>query len=335
MYGSTVRSRHGLPLFFKNLRMKQRNKIRVFAESVPAFLAFLIIPWIPRRLLVLFSHGLGRIAFSVSKRQRYVALANLMTVFNKDGKLSEAEVKAIAIESFQTMVLTALDVFWFSVRTEYRLRKYINLDKSAELYASRKGGIAVAAHFGNWEILGQAGALYLDGLLSVAAVLRNPFVNKMVSRSRQVTGQKVVYQDGAIRQLIKALKSDTVVALLIDQNVVPAEGGVFVDMFGLPVPVSRAIAALASKADVQVAFLYCAPNKRGYYTVFACPLPDDFDGKDTHDGVTQAVIKLIEDVIRENPGKWMWAYKRWKFVPAGRSDDGYPTYARPIEPPEK
>ena len=314
--------------------MKQRNKIKVFAESVPAFLSFLIIPWIPRRLLVLLSHGLGRVAFRFSKRQRYVALANLMTVLNKENKLSEAQVKALAVESFQTMMLTALDVFWFSVRTEHRLRKYIKLDKSAELYASRKGGIAVAAHFGNWEILGQAGALYLDGLLSVAAVLRNPFVNKMVSRSRQVTGQKVVYQDGAIRQLMKALKSDTVVALLIDQNVVPAEGGIFVNMFGLPVPVSRAIAALASKADVQVAFLYCIPDKRGYYTVFASPLPDEFDGDDTHEGITQAVVKLIEDVICENPGKWMWAYKRWKFIPEGHSEDGYPTYARPIEPPE-
>ena len=314
--------------------MKQRSKIKVFAESVPALLAFLIIPWIPRYFLVLLSHGLGRMAFRLSKRQRYVALANLMTVLNKDGKLSEEQVKAIAIESFQTMMLTALDLFWFSVRTEHRLRKYIKLDESAELYASRKGGIAVAAHFGNWEILGQAGALYLDGLLSVAAVLRNPFVNKMVSRSRQVTGQKVVYQDGAIRQLMKALKSDTVVALLIDQNVVPAEGGIFVDMFGLPVPVSRAIAALAAKADVQVGFLYCIPDKRGHYTIFASPLPDTFDGDDTHEGVTQAVVTLIEAVIRENPGKWMWAYKRWKFVPEGYSEVGYPTYARPIEPPE-
>ena len=314
--------------------MKQRSKIKVFAESVPAFLAFLIIPWIPRYLLVLLSHGLGRVAFRFSNRQRYVALANLMTVLNKDGKLSEEQVRAIAVESFQTMMLTALDLFWFSVRTEHRLRKYIKLDESAELYASHKGGIAVAAHFGNWEILGQAGALYLDGLLSVAAVLRNPFVNKMVSRSRQVTGQKVVYQDGAIRQLMKALKSDTVVALLIDQNVVPAEGGIFVDMFGLPVPVSRAIAALAAKADVQVAFLYCIPDKRGHYTVFASPLPDTFVGDNTHEGVTQAVVTLIEDVIRENPGKWMWAYKRWKFIPEGHSEVGYPTYARPIEPPE-
>lgn len=313
--------------------MKQRSKIKLFAESVPAFLAFLIIPWIPRFLLVALSRIAGKLAFSISKRQRYVALANLLTVFNKDGKLSEAEINKIAVKSFQTMVLTALDVFWFSVRTEHRLRKYIKLDESAELYATQKGGIAVAAHFGNWEILGQAGALYLDGLLSVAAVLRNPFVNKMMSRSRQVTGQKVVYQDGAIRQLMKAVKSDTVVALLIDQNVVPAEGGVFVDMFGLPVPVSRAVAALAAKADVQVAFLYCESDKRGYYTVFASPLPDDFRGG-THESITQAIIKLIEDVIREKPDKWMWAYKRWKFIPEGRSDAGYPTYSRPIEPPE-
>jgi KDO2-lipid IV(A) lauroyltransferase len=314
--------------------MKQRGKIRVFAETVPAFMAFLVIPWIPRSLLVLLTRGLGHLAFLLSKRQRYVALANLLTVFNKDGRLSEKEVREIALESFQTMILTALDVFWFSVRTEKRLRKYIDLDESAELYATRKGGIAVAAHFGNWEILGQAGALYLDGLLSVAAELRNPFVNKMISRSRQVTGQKVVYQDGAVRQLMKALKSETVVAMLIDQNVVPAEGGVFVDMFGLPVPVSRAIAAMAAKADVQVAFLYCIADKHGRYKIFASPLPDVFDGSDTHQGITQAVIRLIEDAIRGNPGKWMWAYKRWKFIPEGVTEKGYPTYARPIEPPE-
>ena len=315
--------------------MKQRSKIKVFAESVPAFLAFLVIPWIPRRLLLLLSHGLGRLAFSFSKRQRYVALANLMTVFNKEHKLSESEVRGIAVESFQTMILTALDVFWFSVQTERRLRKYIKLDESAELYAARKGGIAIAAHFGNWEILGQAGALYLDGLLSVAAELKNPVINRMVSRSRQITGQQVVYQDGAVRQLMKALKSDTVVALLIDQNVVPADGGIFVDMFGLPVPVSRAVSALAVKGNVQIALLYCIADKRGYYTIFASPLPDGFVAENTHAVITQAVVRLIEDVILENPSKWMWAYKRWKFIPKGYSEEGYPTYARPIEPPER
>ncbi len=315
--------------------MKQRSKIKVFAESVPAFLAFLIIPWIPRFLLILLSRLLGRLAFALSKRQRYVAMANLLTVFNKEHKLSESEVEQIAVESFQTMLLTALDVFWFSVQTERRLRKYIKLDESAELYASRKRGVAVAAHFGNWEILGQAGALYLDGLLSVAAELRNPVINRMVSRSRQITGQQVVYQDGAIRQLMKALKGDTVVALLIDQNVVPADGGIFVDMFGLPVPVSRAVAALATKGDVQVALLYCIADKRGHYKVFARPLPEGFVGENTQEVITQAVVKLIEDAIRENPSKWMWAYKRWKFIPAGCAEEGYPTYARPIEPPER
>ncbi len=315
--------------------MKRQNKIKVFFESIPAVLAFLIIPWIPRRILISLAKMLGKISFAISKRQRYVALANLLTILNRNGRnLTPDEAEKIAKHSFGMMILVVLDVFWFSVFTEKRIRKYIILDESAKQFAAEKGGIAVAAHFGNWEIMGQAGALYLDGLLSVAAELRNPFIDKIVSRTRKITGQQVVYQDGAVRKLMSAIKKNTVVALLIDQNVVPAEGGVFVDMFGLPVPVSRAVAALAAKANVQVGFIFCLPDKAGYYKIYVRKLAKDFVNHHSQDEITQAVIKLIETEISKHPEYWMWAYKRWKFIPENHTGEGFPTYARPIEPPE-
>ena len=313
---------------------KPRSKLRVILESSVGALAYLTIPWLPRPMLVGLSHLMGRLGFMLGKRQRYVALANLGTVYNRDGRLSDRELRALAIESCQTMSLVALDIFWFGVRTEARLRKYTSLDPSTAAFAAAGGGLVVAAHIGNWEIGGQAGSIHLNSLLSVVAPLRNAFIDRMVSRSRKITGQEVVYQEGAIRPLLKMLRGGGTVALLIDQNVVPAQGGVFVDLFGLPVPVSRAVASLATKARPMVSFVYCLPDRRGHYTIHARDLPEHYAGEGTQEGMTQAIVTLIEDGIREHPGKWMWSYKRWKFIPEGHSGKGYPTYARPIEPPE-
>jgi len=310
--------------------MTRRHPFRLFAEYLLACLFRFTIPWLPRPCVVALARGMGALAFRLSRRQRRVALANLLAVYGTE--LTERQRIRIAQEAFLTISLMGLDFFWFSIRSASRMRKYIRFDSDIKRPAGAR--ICVTAHLGNWELLGHVYALHYGPLTSVAATLRNPYVDRMVSRVRQVTGHKMAAQRGAVRSLLKVLRGGGEVALLIDQNTVPAEGGVFVDFFGLPVPTSKAIGALRLRTGADVLFAYCIPDEHGVYTVYSRPLPDEFEGSGTQEGVTQGVARLMEDAIREHPGKWMWMYKRWKFIPEGRSPEGYPSYARTVEPQE-
>jgi KDO2-lipid IV(A) lauroyltransferase len=243
------------------------------------------------------------------------------------------EALRIAAESFRNMVLVALDLFWFGIDTERRIRRHVRCDESAHAFFSqKKSKMAVAAHFGNWELMGQAFSLLYEPAYSVAAPLRNSFVDRLVCRMRAVTGQTIIPQKGAIRALLRLLHSGHTVALLPDQNTLPVDGGVFVDFFGLPVPVSKALAGLYVKERPDLAFVYALSDGKGDYAISARPLDARWRECESIPEVTQAIVRLVEDAIREHPTRWLWMYKRWKFIPEKRAQDGYPWYARPIEP---
>ncbi len=88
------------------------------------------------------------------------------------------------------------------------------------------------------------------------------------------------------------------------------------------------------KVHPELAFAYAVADKKGDYTVSAHCLPDGCRESESMQDVTQAIAKMIEDAIRRDPGKWMWIYKRWKIIPEGRGCEGFPAYARPIDPCE-
>lgn len=310
--------------------MAKPQRPRKTFESLLALFAFLTLPWLPRPWLTALSRWLGSAAYRFPGRSRTVMLANLRAALGD--RVDERRIERIAIESFQTMALAGMDVFWFGVGSARRIRKHVRCDESARDFFKPGAKIAVVAHFGNWEILGLAFSLLYEPCVSVAATLRNPFLDWMVRRVRQTTGQKVVPQTGAIRPLLRLLREGRTIAFANDQNTLPIHGGVFVDFFGLSAPVSRAPAGLYLKVRPDLAFVYGIADRRGDYTISARRLPEEYRTSDSIRDVSKAITTLVERTIRDHPGKWAWMYKRWKFIPENRGCEGFPAYARPIEP---
>ena len=173
--------------------------------------------------------------------------------------------------------------------------------------------------------------------MSVAAPVANPAVDELFREMREATGQQVTSKNGAVRVLLSALRSQGNIALLLDQNTKPSEGGVFVNFFGLPVPVSAAAASLAYRTGAEIAFGFCLPDPDGgCYRIklgkriapASEPKPKDLSEAMT--ALTQQIADEIEAEVRTNPGAWLWMYKRWKYVAPGRRRDEYPFYAKEL-----
>ncbi|MBA4388598.1 MAG: hypothetical protein C0404_11490 [Verrucomicrobia bacterium] len=305
--------------------MKLLKKIRVIPETIGVCIAMVVIPVLPRRAVLALAAMLGWLGYKLSSKLRAVALANLDLAF-KDSMTAEQK-KIAAIGSFRLFALVLLDVFWFGWRTRGRVRKYVRFDGSFDHFFRTSPLVAVTAHIGNWEAMGLAAALHGEPPLSVAMPLKNRFADRILNRMRTGTGQQIVERQGAVRTLLKGLHGNARVALLLDQNTLPEDGGRYVDLFGVPAPISRAGVTLAMRTGAGTVFTYCLADGQGGYTAFSTE-PRYWRNEESEDMAMQELARTLENVIRKHPDQWLWSYKRWKFIPAGHDGKGFPFYAR-------
>lgn len=274
-------------------------------------------------MVVWMAGRLGRVAFRCSGKLRQIALANLDVAFGTT--LSQADKERIAEESFRTFALVLIDLFWFGFLGKRRIAANLIFDPSYDYYFKTSPVIVAAGHIGNWEVLGQAMAIRDAPTLSVAAPLDNPYVDRILTYLRRKSGQKVVFKEGAVKMLLRTLYDGGRVGLILDQNTLPEDGGEFVNLFGLPVPMSKAATTLSERTKAAIVLVYAVQDGHGKYVAYAHPV------ESSGDATTQTIAAAMEYVIRKHPGQWLWMYKRWKYIPPGHSGSGYPFYARRID----
>jgi KDO2-lipid IV(A) lauroyltransferase len=71
---------------------------------------------------------------------------------------------------------------------------------------------------------------------------------------------------------------------------------------------------MAKLIDCIVIFGEIRRLKRGYYQCTFVPLFDEPKKTELYE-ITNAHVKYLEKVIREEPAYWLWSHRRWKFKP--------------------
>ncbi len=306
-------------------RGEWQELLRWRAEAALFRLAAGLIPRLSRHATLRLARCCGKLAYRVARRDRRIALANLDLAFG--ASRTNAERRALARASFQTFSRVMFDLLWFSRSSCERLARYVRFAPALEDWIREpKPAIFVTAHFGNWELLGQAAAARGLKLASVAKPLANPWIDAALWALRAGTGQRILPARGALKPLLRTLREGGAVALLLDQDTRPAEGGVFVDFFGVPAPISMAAGLLAFKTGAPVVPVFAKAEPDGGYACHAQEplLPPRSPEDPAH---AQAIAAAFEAEIRKEPAQWLWMYKRWKRRRPGADWSRYPFYA--------
>ncbi len=311
--------------------MKLRKRLRQGPESLMALLAWIVIPYLPRRAVVALAHGLGALAWRFSRKLQRISEANLDLAFG--GELPLARRQAIGRAAFQSFALTLLDVYWFRRNRRRRLERYVRMTPACMPLIHASPLIAVTGHIGNWEIMSTVCGLHDVPVTAVAMPLANGMADRLLNRLRRTTGSRAVARQGAVRPLLKSLKAGRTIALVIDQNTLPEEGGVWVPFFGLPVPVSNAAGMLWQRTGVQLITLACRADRNGMYTMSGSVLfPEEANSGITAEAITRRASAMLEEEIRAQPEQWLWAYKRWRYYRTEDPAERYPFYAKHYTP---
>lgn len=312
--------------------MNTLKKIRWPLETCGVRIGLCVLPVLPRAILLALAHLAGTAAYYLAPSQRRVTLANLEIAFGARRSLREK--RRLARQAFQNIARVLCDFFWFTRRTRERIERWVTVDPQVDVWVRAATRIGITAHFGNWELMSRVQAAHGHEHTAVAAPLENPAVDALFNRARYAGGTEIIPQKGALRGLLKALKHHRHIALLLDQNTKPEDGGLFVKIFGLPTPMSGAAAMLAERTGVAILVLFCRARPDGAYHLYARPplIPAEAATPATTLALTQAIAAAFQEEIEKYPEQWLWMYKRWKYIAPGYPRAAYPFYAKALKP---
>lgn len=272
---------------------------------------------LPRSMLLAIGRFVGLLAFKLDKKRRGIAVDNIKRAF--DRSMTDEVARDTAKGAFKNLGMTALEFVKLPWLKRDDLNGYVELAGKENLDRALKKGrgtIILTAHFGNWELMGVALALYGYPMDVVVRSSDSPVFEAFITWIRTQCGNIVVPKHRSMRRLLTTLKNNGSAGILIDQNVAHVEG-VFVDFFGIPACTNRgpAVLALASKATVLPTFMVREGACHRIIVGKEVELRDTGDKEGDALANTARMTAIVEDIIRKYPEQWFWVHRRWKTRP--------------------
>lgn len=184
-------------------------------------------------------------------------------------------------------------------------------------FANNKGTIAIAPHFGNWEVVGQ----WLSQRAPMTSLYKppkDPLIEKWVKDSRETSGATLVPTNvRGVAAVMKALKRGELTGILPDQQP-PLDSGAFSPYFGIPALTMTLIHNLIQRTGCQAVICLAELVPGGWKLIFR-PVSEELysTDQDTH---LATLNREIESVAMLAPDQYQWEYKRYRTQPDGDSD---------------
>jgi Kdo2-lipid IVA lauroyltransferase/acyltransferase len=184
-----------------------------------------------------------------------------------------------------------------------------------QAHAAGQGIIFLTPHLGCFEVTAQAYAQRYAAQGKAMTVLyrpaRKPWVEAIVSGARNRPGlQAAPATLAGVKTLVKALRSGQALGMLPDQ--VPPQGlGVWAPFFGQPAYTMTLPVRLARQTGATLLLAYGerlagSAGYRVHVRPFTAALAE------TDEAAAAQINAAMEDLIKELPEQYLWAYARYK-----------------------
>jgi KDO2-lipid IV(A) lauroyltransferase len=294
--------------------MKGDSFDRVLYLLIKTFINRLAL--LPRRQITACAGWIGRLWYTIDKRHRTIALANLAIAYGCE--LNAAERERLVKANFIQFARVLLEIPSLVNLTKDNLDQYIAFKGQELIQAalqSGKGVVLLSAHMGNWELMSLATSLYFDICINgVVRPIDCTAADNVLAEIRTRTGNRMIDKDDSKDAISALLREGQVVGILLDQNASWYEG-VYVPFFGRIACTNKGLALFALRYDALVipVFNYRLPDGR-YEIVINSPLDLIRTGNVSDDIIANTAMfnRVIEKNIRIAPDNWFWVHRRWR-----------------------
>ena len=292
-----------------------RDRVEYLAAAgVLRFLGLL-----PRPLACAVCEFLALGSYYLWPRLGKVGLFNLSLAFPE---WSSRERRRVLLRTFRNLGRMLADFASFPRLSRTNIEQLIVYDGFEHYVQARDRGhgvIFLTGHFGNWELSSFAHSLYGYPLNFTVRQMDNPLLDALITRYRTMSGGRPVEKNDFARRALQALKQGEAVGVLMDTNMLAAEG-IFVELLGHLACTTSAPARLARKTGAGLVLgLAIWDAKLEKYRLRFEPVPwvAHEDPEEEIRLNTAHFTKLLEGYIRRYPDQWLWVHRRWKTRPPG------------------
>jgi KDO2-lipid IV(A) lauroyltransferase len=193
--------------------------------------------------------------------------------------------------------------------------EFRGLEHYQKAHAKSHGIIGITAHSGNWELMALAMGLKATPVAVVARAMKKDYFSRLLEKLRSRHGNKVIYRDNGVKEMLLYLKGNGILGILPDQVVRPPHG-ILVDFFGRPCWTTVMPVKLALKTGSPILpFFIHRENGRNVITIE--PELELLQEGSEQERILDGTIKMnqaLEKHILQYPAQWNWFYRRWKGV---------------------
>lgn len=278
-------------------------------------LVVFILRKMPRFLRRAFFRFIATCGYLFAKGTNRIIETNLNFVFNNS--LSRDEIKEIQKYSYFNMVLWVQSLIENLDVSDEELKKTVEIENEEILLNLKKENkpiILISAHYGNMEMLSCYMNKFVMPIHQVARESNFKEIDEFIVKAREASGSKIVFRDGALKKLVKAIMKKEAISLIIDQNI-NARDGEEVDFLGKKAYQSASSASLARKFDAVIVPLAIFNKDEYKYKIKIyepiIPVKTDNEKEDVK-LISQLEANAISAIIYEDKKQWFWPHKRFK-----------------------
>jgi KDO2-lipid IV(A) lauroyltransferase len=264
-------------------------------------------------------------AWAVDRKHRRIARVNLRIAFPEMG---DSEASRIIRKCYQQLGTSAAEFVHIPRMDAAYIREHVRIEGAEHVRISMKERklptLVMTGHFGNWELQSHAYARVVEPLAFIVRPLKSGIFDRIVTGRREIAGNVVIRKEDSAKAVMRVLRRNMFVGILIDQNV-DRHKGVLVELFGRKTYTTFGIArlALAMRGAIHPGFLFRDAKRKFHHVLrFGPPIAIDWDAprEIEVERVTRRCNEELEKAIREAPDQWLWFQPRWKTRHAGEPD---------------
>ena len=226
--------------------------------------------------------------------------------------LSDNEIKKYILEMWEYYGKIFAEYIFLS---ELRNNKKANIKISGihileKLKINNDSVVFISGHFDNFELM----AMYLEKsgikLSAIYRPLNNFFMNTIMEklRTKYICKKQIKKGRTGIRESLRLFKEGYSIALMIDQRV---SEGPKINFFNKEAYTTTVPAQFVKKFNCKVVPINIVRTNNINFEIKVFE-PFEFKKNDSINEITLALNKWLENVIIENPSKWIWSHNRWK-----------------------
>ncbi len=297
------------------------NDIRWFAAYVVLMLIMIPFAFLPRRISQYLGEKLGILLYHILGKWRRLGIQTISEMlpyleaqpsWNCPEKAPEAFIRQV-FSNMGILVAELGPIFFGNAKALVEAVEIRGIENYEAAHLNGRGIIGITAHSGNWELMALAFGVHVAPVTVVARTMKKDYFSSALEKIRTRHGNKVIYRDNGVREMLALLKRGGTLGILPDQVVLPPHG-ILADFFGRPCWTTFMPAKLALKTGAAIIpFFIHRENGTNIVTIY--PELELMTKGSEEERILDGTIKMnqaIERHILQFPTQWNWLYRRWK-----------------------